>query len=75
MKLNIGTMDRILRTIVGILIIIYGFVNHSWLGVIGILPLVTAFIAFCPGYFSFGYSTRGKHIADNDCCNREKSNN
>ena len=59
MKLNLGTTDRILRAIVGLGIIAYGYASNSWLGAIGILPLVTALVAFCPGYFPFKISTRG----------------
>ena len=34
------------------------------------LPLVTALFAFCPGYFTFSHSTRGKddHPGGGGCC-------
>ena len=63
MKKNIGTTDRILRIVIGLGIIAYGVVNHSWLGAIGVIPLLTAFVAFCPAYLPFGLSTVGK-----SCC-------
>ncbi len=61
MKQNIGTIDRILRIVIGLALIAYGIINHSWLGAIGAVPLLTAFIRFCPAYLPFGLSTVGKN--------------
>jgi hypothetical protein len=63
MKPNIGTIDRALRILLGL--IAYGIVNHSWLGAIGAVPLLTAFIRFCPLYCPLGISTCGK---GGGCC-------
>lgn len=60
MKPNIGTVDRALRIIVGLGIIAYGIINHTWIGAIGVVPLLTAFVRFCPAYLPFGISTCGK---------------
>ena len=60
MKPNIGTVDRALRIIIGLGIIAYGIINLTWLGAIGVVPLLTAFIRFCPAYLPFGISTCGK---------------
>ena len=60
MKPNIGTVDRALRIIIGLGIIAYGLVNHTWLGAIGVVPLLTAFVRFCPAYLPFGISTCGQ---------------
>ncbi|MDI1313972.1 DUF2892 domain-containing protein [Prosthecobacter sp.] len=60
MKPNIGTVDRALRIIAGLGIIAYGIVNHTWLGAIGVVPLLTAFVRFCPLYAPLGISTCGK---------------
>ncbi len=70
MKPNIGTIDRALRIILGLGLIAYGIVNHSWLGAIGAVPLLTAFIRFCPLYAPLGISTCGKGGNDKDggCC-------
>ena len=59
MKPNIGTIDRILRFIVGASLIAYGVINQSWIGAIGVIPLLTAFIRFCPLYCPLGISTTG----------------
>jgi hypothetical protein len=58
MKCNMGTTDRIIRTVVGAAIIIAGIYFQSWWGVIGLIPLGTAAIGWCPAYLPFGISTR-----------------
>ena len=69
MKPNIGTLDRALRIIIGLGLIIWGVVNHNWLGAIGLVPLLTAFIRFCPLYAPLGLSTCGKcKDKDGGCC-------
>ncbi len=60
MKKNIGTIDRIIRIAVGLGIIAYGIINHTWLGLIGAVPLLTALIGFCPAYCPLGICTIGK---------------
>ena len=44
MSNNIGTIDRIIRVIVGSIIIIIGAMNNSLFGAIGLIPLLTAAI-------------------------------
>lgn len=50
MNKNVGNIDRALRIIVGLTIIIAGFVMNNWLGVIGLIPLLTGIISWCPLY-------------------------
>lgn len=48
---NVGGIDRIARIIIGILLIglaVAGIIG--WWGFIGIVPLATALIRFCPLY-------------------------
>ena len=58
MKSNVGTLDRVLRVIVGIVLISLVFVGPktAW-GWIGVIPLATAFIGFCPAYRLLGIRT------------------
>ena len=58
MKANMGTVDRILRAIVGVVLISLVFVGpqNPW-GWIGVVPLLTALVSWCPAYFAFGIST------------------
>ncbi len=60
MKANIGSPDRIARFILGIVIIAIGFYFGSWWGAIGIIPIITAFLNFCPVYKLLGVSTEKK---------------
>jgi hypothetical protein len=58
MKTNMGKIDRILRAILGIGLISLAFVGPQTLwGWIGLIPLVTAFLGWCPAYLPFGIST------------------
>ena len=55
---NIGNVDRVVRIVVGIALLAMVFVGPQtpW-GWIGLVPLVTALIGFCPAYKIFGLST------------------
>ena len=58
MKANVGGLDRIVRIIAGLAILGAGFYYKSWWGLIGLAPLTTAFIRFCPAYLPFGLSSK-----------------
>ena len=60
MSKNVGSADRNIRIILGIAIIIVGVVLQSWWGLIGLVPLLTAGMNFCPLYAVLGLSTRPK---------------
>ena len=57
MKPNVGGIDRILRLIAGLAIIGAGVYFKSWLGLIGLVPILTALFRFCPAYVPFGLSS------------------
>ena len=54
---NVGSADRYIRIILGIAIIIAGVSLQSWWGLIGMIPLLTAGLNFCPLYSMVGAST------------------
>lgn len=57
---NIGKIDRIIRIILGLILLSLLFIldgNLKYLGLIGIVPLLTASISFCPLYTVFGIKT------------------
>ncbi len=58
MTRNVGTVDRVIRVIVGLILIAMVFwgpqTNWGW---IGIIPLVTGLIGSCPAYKLLGLST------------------
>ena len=55
---NMGTVDRIARFIIGALLIILALTGTIgvW-GYIGVIPLATAFLNFCPLYRLVGIKT------------------
>jgi len=57
---NEGNLDRALRVIVGLVLLALVFVGPKTpLGWIGIVPLLTGLVGFCPAYRLFGLSTCG----------------
>ena len=58
MPRNEGTIDRVLRIIVGAILIALVFVGPQtpW-GWIGVIPLVTGFVGWCPAYRLLGLRT------------------
>jgi hypothetical protein len=58
MEKNVGGVDRILRIIVGLGLISLVFVGPQtpW-GWIGVIPLLSAIVGFCPAYRLIGLST------------------
>ena len=63
MMKNVGSVDRNVRILVGLVLIAYaipvGFpeTGWNWVGWIGIIPLATALLGICPAYSLFGLST------------------
>ena len=58
MECNSGTVDRAARVIVGIALIAMAATGTigAW-GYIGVVPLLTGAIGFCPAYAIFGMNT------------------
>jgi hypothetical protein len=60
MNANVGGIDKILRIVVGLALIAYALLGTgSWhmLGWIGVVPLATALLGFCPAYTLLGINT------------------
>lgn len=60
MKCNSGTVDRAVRVIAGLILIALAATGTIgvW-GYIGVVPLLTGAIGFCPAYAIFGMNTCG----------------
>ncbi|PLX10777.1 MAG: DUF2892 domain-containing protein [Marinilabiliales bacterium] len=58
MKQNVGTVDKVVRIILAIIIGALGYYYQTWWGLVGLLPLATAFIGFCGLYPVFGINTK-----------------
>jgi len=58
MKKNMGKIDRVLRGIVGVILIALVFFGPQtpW-GWLGLIPLATALTSFCPAYLPFKINT------------------
>ncbi len=61
MERNVGEVDRIVRIVVGVVLLAWAiaFDGPSWTW-IGVLPLATGLLRWCPGYTIFGSSTCAK---------------
>ena len=64
MNKNIGSVDKIIRYILGVVILAFGYMNESYWGLIGLIPILTATINFCPLYAPFKISTRKEEKAN-----------
>ena len=58
MKTNVGGIDRILRAVIGLALIALTLAGTigAW-GWIGVVPLLTAALGFCPLYTVLGFSS------------------
>ncbi len=64
MKKNMGSIDRIVRTLIAVVIAVLYFTDQITgtaaiiLGIIAIVFLLTSLLGSCPAYLPFGLSTR-----------------
>ena len=60
MQKNVGSIDRIARIVLGLVLIALVFVGPQtpW-GWIGLVPLATALVGWCPAYRLLGIRTCG----------------
>ena len=54
---NIGKIDKIIRITIGLLFLCLGYYYHTYWGLIGILPILTVTVSFCPLYAILGIHT------------------
>lgn len=58
MSANVGTVDRILRIALGLVLLSLVFIGPQTLwGLVGIVPLVTGLFGVCPAYSLLGIRT------------------
>lgn len=60
MKANVGGIDRILRIVVGLALIVWAILGGPVWAWIGVVPLATGLVGFCPVYLPLGLSTAKK---------------
>lgn len=61
MKTNVGSTDRLLRIIAGLVVAIVGVIFDSWWGLVGIIPIATGLFSFCPAYSLLNTNTLKKN--------------
>jgi len=57
---NVGSIDKVIRYIIGVVLLSLLFIipgNLKYIGLIGLVPIVTAAFSFCPLYTIFGINT------------------
>ena len=64
-RMNMGKLDRIIRAVAGVIVLLIAFVAATGvaqivLWVVGAILLLTAAIGFCPLYAPFRFSTKKK---------------
>lgn len=58
MKTNEGKVDRVVRIIVGLILLSLVFIGPQTLGgLVGLVPLLTGVVGFCPLYKVLGFNT------------------
>ena len=64
MNRNIGTVDRVLRVVGGVVLIALAATGTIGIwGYIGVVPLATAVFSFCPAYALLGIRTCPAHAS------------
>ena len=57
---NVGSTDKVIRYIIGVVLLSLLFIipgNLKFIGLIGVVPILTAAFSFCPLYSIFGIKT------------------
>jgi len=62
MKTNVGSIDRAIRLVLGCAILGAGYYFKSWWGLVGIGPIITGTVRFCPAYLPFGLNTCARPV-------------
>jgi hypothetical protein len=58
MNRNVGGIDRLIRFVVGLLLVGLALMGTiGWWGFIGLVPIVTAAVGYCPVYPLIGMNT------------------
>ena len=62
LKKNVGYIDSIIRVVLGTLIVAIGLYYNSYWGFIGLIPVISGAISFCPVYRLLGTSTMNPNL-------------
>ncbi|WP_309417413.1 DUF2892 domain-containing protein [Telmatospirillum sp.] len=54
---NVGTIDRVARAVIGLALIAWALMGGPVWAWVGVVPLATAVVSFCPAYALLGLKT------------------
>jgi hypothetical protein len=57
MQMNVGVIDRVARIVVGIALIVWAVIGGPLWAWIGVVPLATGALGWCPAYTLLGLRT------------------
>lgn len=57
MKTNVGGIDKIIRILAGVALIAWALMGGPVWAWIGVVPLATGLLGWCPAYTLFGMNT------------------
>jgi len=57
MEANVGSMDQYIRYVIGMALLCLGVAYGSVWGLLGIVPIMTALMSWCPPYALLGLKT------------------
>jgi hypothetical protein len=60
MNMNVGSVDKVIRVVVGLALLSLLFLlegGFRWIGLIGVVPIGTALFGYCPLYALLGLNT------------------
>ncbi len=60
MKKNVGKTDQIVRIVLAVVIFVLGIIFKSWWGLLGLVPLITGLVQYCPVFTLLKISTLKK---------------
>ncbi len=63
---NMGGIDKGVRVVAGVAALGLGYYYQSYWGLIGLIPLTTIMINWCPLYSPFGISTCIDKVTDDE---------
>lgn len=57
MQKNVGSIERGARVVIGLAIVAWGVVEQNYWGAVGLVPIATGLLGWCPPYTLLGINT------------------
>lgn len=62
LKKNVGNLDSIIRVTIGAIIMAIGLYVDSYWGFLGLIPVISGGVSFCPIYKKLGITTTNPNL-------------